>query len=209
MIDLLANGVKECGLEPPMEAIDRLLTHIQLVHKWNQKMNLTGAASELEILQDHTLDSVFAASAAETYVKGGKAVDLGSGAGFPGIPTAILFPETELLLLEPSGKKVAFLEKSAFELGLENVEVVCMRLEEFSAMNENPHQFDKIFCRAVSIQDQSVGWISALLRDGGLFIWQVSPTQAVKSGGLGLDLAETAQSPFSINRMVQVFRKRE
>ena len=122
MMNQLEESVKLCGLGATREQLTKLDSHVRLVHKWNQKINLTGAASPKEIFQAHTLDSAFASSVGESISPGGSALDIGSGAGFPGIPSAILFPNTHHILMEPRNKRASFLERADKEKYLDELD---------------------------------------------------------------------------------------
>jgi len=106
--------------------------YIDLLIKWNARINLTAIRAPEEIVQRHFGESLFAAShiLAEKSVK--SAIDLGSGAGFPGVPFALLAPEVETTLLESNQKKATFLKESIYLLGLRNVKVFAGRAESYS-----------------------------------------------------------------------------
>jgi 16S rRNA (guanine527-N7)-methyltransferase len=116
--------------------------YIDLLIKWNARVNLTAIRAPEEIVQRHFGESLFAASQilAEKPVT---AIDLGSGAGFPGVPFALLAPEVETTLIESSQKKATFLRELIYSLGLKNVKVFSGRAESF------PQSADLVMLRAV------------------------------------------------------------
>jgi 16S rRNA (guanine527-N7)-methyltransferase len=132
------------GLELPLDASARrkLLSHIDLVDKWNRVYNLTAVRRREDMLTHHVLDSL----AVTRHLSGGTLVDVGSGAGFPGIPLAIARPLLRVTLLDSNHKKTTFLRQAVIELGLENVDVVCERVEAWHPAAA----FDIVISRAFS-----------------------------------------------------------
>ena len=121
----LAQGVSELGLALPAGAQDRLLAYLGLLQKWNRVYNLTSVREPHRMVSQHLLDCLAVAphAAAETLL------DVGSGAGLPGIPLALALPEARVTLLDANHKKAAFLRQAVTELKLGNAEVVCERVE--------------------------------------------------------------------------------
>lgn len=137
----LSKGIARLGLSIPASSQERMIEGLYFLQKWNQAYNLT-AVTELDaMVTHHLLDSLSVAP----YVHGRRLLDVGTGAGFPGIPLALLYPEKQFVLLDSRGKKTRFLLQLAAELKLLNVEVVQARMEGFSATD----CFDVIMCRAV------------------------------------------------------------
>ncbi|NQY41738.1 MAG: 16S rRNA (guanine(527)-N(7))-methyltransferase RsmG [Legionellales bacterium] len=124
---------------------DQLIQHLQLLIKWNKTHNLTAICGIENMLVLHVLDSLSVAK----YLQGDRFLDLGSGAGFPGIPLAIALPTKEFVLLEKNRKKSTFIQHVVNELNLTNVTVVQSRIESFSP-NES---FDGLLARAVGETD--------------------------------------------------------
>ncbi|MFA7243447.1 MAG: 16S rRNA (guanine(527)-N(7))-methyltransferase RsmG [Sulfuricellaceae bacterium] len=138
----LRAGLHALGLDELQACAPRLLDYLALLAKWNKVYNLT-AVRELErMLPQHLLDSL----AVLPYIKGASLLDVGSGAGLPGIPLAIALPELQVTLLDSNHKKTAFLRQACIELGLTNVTVICERVETWQA----PHKFDIVISRAFS-----------------------------------------------------------
>jgi 16S rRNA (guanine527-N7)-methyltransferase len=136
----LTSGCAELGLALPPESIDRLLDYIALLDKWNQAYNLTAVRDPGEMVTRHLLDSL----AVAPHLTGQRIIDVGTGAGLPGIPLAILFPERQFVLLDSNGKKTRFLVQAKASLGLDNVTVIHSRVEEYRP--EEP--FDTVIARA-------------------------------------------------------------
>jgi len=122
------NGLVALGFSPDEHPIDTYRAYIELLVKWNRAYNLTGIDQAEKMVAYHILDSL----AVLPYVKGGQCLDIGSGAGLPGLILALAKPEQHWSLLDSSGKKIRFINQAVIELGLSNVEAVNCRIENFS-----------------------------------------------------------------------------
>jgi 16S rRNA (guanine527-N7)-methyltransferase len=140
--DPLAHGIAELGLSVPSTTQQRLLAYLTLIEKWNRVYNLTAVRDPRDMLHRHLLDSL----AVAPYVSARFALDVGSGAGLPGIPLAMVCPQTQVTLLDSHQKKTAFLQQAVIELGLTNVTVVCDRVETW----QSKRNFDLVISRAFS-----------------------------------------------------------
>lgn len=138
--DVLARGLVELRLELSDEVLAHLMHYVALLEKWNKVYNLTAVRGAAEIVTHHLLDSL----AVLPHIDAGTIVDVGSGAGLPGIPFALAQPRAKMTLLDANQKKAAFLRQAVIELGIENAEVVCARVEEWRA----PALFDAVVSRA-------------------------------------------------------------
>jgi 16S rRNA (guanine527-N7)-methyltransferase len=138
----LAAGIAALGLEVAPDAQQRMLDYLMLVEKWNKAYNLTAVREPAKMLTHHLLDSL----AVLPHVRGPLVLDVGSGAGLPGIPLALTRPEWQFTLLDSSHKKTTFLRQAAIELKLNNVDVVCDRVETWAS----PQPFDTVVSRAFS-----------------------------------------------------------
>ena len=138
----LAQGVIELGLALPAGAEQRLLAYLELLQKWNRVYNLTAVRETPRMVSHHLLDCL----AAAPHVVVATLLDVGSGAGLPGIPLALALPESRVTLLDSNHKKAAFLRQAVMELELANAEVVCERAEAWKA----PAAFDVVISRAFS-----------------------------------------------------------
>ena len=115
-----------------------------LLISWNEKFNLTAITDEKQIIEKHFLDSLFLAKYINLDNK--KVLDIGTGAGFPGIPLAIIFPNASFYLSDSNGKKITFLKEVVKQLNLNNVTIIQSRIEE---MNKYRDQFDYVSARAL------------------------------------------------------------
>ena len=142
--------------------IEALLTYAELVFKWNAVYNLTASKNESDLINRHIKDSLTVAP----YICGERIIDIGTGAGLPGIPLAILFPQKKFTLLDSNGKKTRFLTHAKIALNLKNVEVVQSRVENYQ---NTP--YDCLLSRAFSSILQTLSLTAKLWNNNGLFIF--------------------------------------
>jgi 16S rRNA (guanine527-N7)-methyltransferase len=142
LAEKLAQGIAGLQLELSAEVQQRLLDYLALIRKWNKVYNLTAVREEEKMVSHHLLDSL----AAAPHVSAPRIVDVGSGAGLPGIPLALALPHLRVTLLEASHKKATFLRQALIELGLTNADVVCERAEAWHPQDA----FDVVISRAFS-----------------------------------------------------------
>ena len=148
------------------EQLDQLDRYAQILVEYNQKVNLTAITDPEGIEDKHFLDSLLFASQPEV---AGRMVDVGTGAGFPGVVTKIYKPEIELTLMEPTGKRVDFLKYVCGELGLTGVEFAKERAEE-AARKVWREQFDLASARAVAALPVLAEYCLPLVKVGGCFV---------------------------------------
>ena len=136
-------------------------TYIDLLLKWNARMNLTGIRDSGEIVQRHFGESLFAAKYLLERELPQTAIDLGSGAGFPGVPFALIAPEVGMTLIESQQKKATFLKELVHVLAIKNVKVFSGRAEGY------PATADLVMLRAVEKFEQALPMAAGLTRTGG------------------------------------------
>ena len=140
----LQAGLAAEGLELPAATQSRLLAYVALLNKWNGTYNLTAIRKEGDMIAQHLLDSLSVLPALpESALAGRRWADVGSGAGLPGIPLAIVRPDLDMTLIETVEKKSAFLRQAKIELGLSNITVVRGRVEDIPGAG-----FDAVISRA-------------------------------------------------------------
>ncbi len=158
--NILHNGLKKLNISLEEDAINHCLDHVQALVKWNRVHNLSAIRSMGDILVKHLLDSF---SILE-YVKGKDIIDVGSGAGFPGIPVALAKPESHVVLLDSSMKKSEFLRHSVAQMSLGNVTVMCERVQELAKARM---KFDTILVRALGSLDTIADCCLPILKSNG------------------------------------------
>ena len=139
---ILRNGLNQLNIVLSDEAVDQCLSHAELLIEWNQAFNLSAIRSPKDVMVKHFLDSFSILN----FVQGDRVIDIGSGAGFPGIPIAIAKPKSHVVLLDSSSKKTEFLRHSIARMRLSNVEVVCDRIQNMVVKN---NKFDTVVARAL------------------------------------------------------------
>jgi 16S rRNA (guanine527-N7)-methyltransferase len=149
------------GVPLAEEGRSKLARFIALIGKWNQVYNLTAVRDASHMVSVHLLDSL----AAVPHIAGPRLLDVGSGAGLPGIPIAVARPEIQVTLLDSSHKKAAFLRQAVAELQLRNARVVCERVESWRP----PGTFDCIISRAYAEMAEFVTSSLHLLSPDGFF----------------------------------------
>ncbi len=157
---LLAKGLVELCCPLSAEHQDLLLQYLVLLEKWNQVYNLTAVRDLTKMVGAHLLDSL----SVVPLLSGEDVLDVGSGAGLPGIPIAVVKPNCKVTLLDSNHKKAAFLRQAVADLALKNTNVVCDRVESWAA----PTEFDVIISRAFSDLGEFVSLTSRLLAPGGV-----------------------------------------
>ena len=156
---MLADGLEELGVDLSFEQQRQLLDYLDLLLKWNRVYNLTAISDHQSGVVRHLLDSL----AIAPRISGERLLDVGSGGGLPGIPLAIAYPQKSFTLLDSNSKKTRFLVQVKGELGLDNLNVVHSRIEEFRA--ERP--FDTILSRAFASLKDITTLTGRLLGEGG------------------------------------------
>jgi 16S rRNA (guanine527-N7)-methyltransferase len=129
----LEQGIRELKLGLPATAQPKLIHYLHLLNKWNKAFNLSGVTSISDMLAWHLLDSL----AVMPHIRGSRILDIGSGAGLPGIPLAIALPDTKFVLLDSNGKKTRFLFQAKLALELDNVEIVNERVDAYLQKEED------------------------------------------------------------------------
>ena len=141
-LEELQCGIAQLGIVLSGEAQNKLLDYLVLLQKWNKVYNLTAIRDPQQMVSHHLLDSL----AVVPHLWAGRWLDVGCGAGLPGVVLAIAQPGWQFTLLDSNSKKTSFVQQSVIELGLPNVSVYCARVEEWQV----EHRFEGIISRAFS-----------------------------------------------------------
>ena len=171
----LIEGAGKLGIELNSRQVKQFELYYQELIRWNKKINLTAITDYSSVQVKHFLDSLtitLALSEEAVARPDFNVVDIGSGAGFPGLPLKILFPRPRLVLLEPTTKKITFLQHIVRKLELENVEVLNSRAEEAAHLPLYREQFALVLSRAVALLPTLVELTLPFCRIGGGFIAQ-------------------------------------
>ena len=159
---LLRSGSTELGVPLDERQVGQLVTLLGELAQWNERFNLTAIRDPVEMVRKHLLDSL----TVQPWLQGRRIADVGTGAGFPGLPLAVVNPGRQFALIESTGKKARFVEYAASRLGLANVEVVNARAESFDPRLP----FDSVVCRAVGKLADFVRFAGHLCAPGGRLI---------------------------------------
>jgi 16S rRNA (guanine527-N7)-methyltransferase len=158
-LELLAAGARELGIELTPSRSDALLKLVDELELGNAQFNLTAIRDRVDVLRKHLLDSL----SLEPYLRGDRVADVGTGAGFPGLPLAIVNPQRRFTLIEATGKKARFAERVALQLGCDNVQVVHARAESYRPFE----LFDTVTARALSSLADFAAYAGHLCAPGG------------------------------------------
>lgn len=168
-ITSLEQGCKELKLDLTEHQIQQFLKFYELLVEWNKVMNLTGITDYEEVISKHFLDSLLMVKAYDMN-EADSIIDIGTGAGFPGIPLKIVFPEKKFVLLDSLGKRIKFLDKVVDNLGLQQIELIHGRAEDYAKKEEYREQFDLAVSRAVANLASLCEYCIPFVKLGGVFI---------------------------------------
>lgn len=167
--ELLRKGLEEPGYIPEADLLSAFIIYLSELKKWNKAYNLTSLRKDEDIVIKHFLDSLLYLNVMPHGEI--KVADIGSGAGFPGIPIKIIRPEIKMYLVEPSGKKSAFLRHIIKFLQLQNIEVIEERVENI----KESFLVDVAVTRALFTIEDFIKKVSHIVKHGGLLIHSKGP----------------------------------
>ncbi|MCX7192465.1 MAG: 16S rRNA (guanine(527)-N(7))-methyltransferase RsmG [Proteobacteria bacterium] len=162
LAEALQRGILQLGLSVSREAQERLLAYLALLVKWNKVYNLTAIRDPQQMVCHHLLDSL----AVMPHLNAGRWLDVGCGAGLPGLVLAICQPDWHITLLDSNSKKTGFVQQVIIELGLRNAQVCCARVEDFQATEK----FQGIISRAFTELGDFLCITRHLIADDGRWV---------------------------------------
>ena len=166
---ILEDGCQAFGVTLTEKQIEQFEKYYELLVEWTKVMNLTGITEFDEVMQKHFVDSAAAAKYVEME-KVNSLIDVGTGAGFPGIPLKILYPHLQVTLLDSLNKRIKFLEEVVDNLGLTGIETVHGRAEDAAKKAEYREQFDLSVSRAVANLASLTEYCLPFVKVGGKFV---------------------------------------
>lgn len=191
---------------------DQFQRYYELLLEWNEKINLTAITEQSEVIEKHFLDSILPSNAFEM---ASKVIDIGSGAGFPGIPLKIIRPDLDITLLDSLNKRINFLNIVIDELKLKNIRAIHGRSEDIAKMPIYREKFDIVTARAVAKLNILAEYSIPFIKVNGKFI-------AYKGSDADIELSESTNAMSKLyfkhmdtlsynlesgNRNIQIFRK--
>ena len=202
-MESLVKGATRLGIDLNGEQVEWFRAYYDELVSWNESVNLTAVTGREVVQTRHFLDSLAVASALPANVLDGtdKVLDVGTGAGFPGLPLKIVYPRIDLTLLEATAKKTAFLNHVVDKLGLEGVTVVTGRAEEEAHEPEMREQFGAVVSRAVARLNVLTELCLPFCRVGGVMIAQKGPN-VEKELRQARNAIETLGGPFDDRDML-------
>ena len=186
-MEKLIIGARKLGLQLNAKQLEQFRLYYQELIDWNQRVNLTKITDYEEVQIKHFLDSLTVTLAWPSCNTDLRLIDIGTGAGMPGLPLKILFPEIRLVLLEATAKKATFLHHLKDKLELYNTEIVVGRAEEIAHLAQYREQFDLVLSRGVAPLPTLVELTLPFCTIGGSFIAQ-------KKGAIDLEISQAARA---------------
>lgn len=167
--ELFKNGIKALGTEPTEKQIQRFEEYSRLLVEWNEKMNLTAVTDPDGIAVKHFLDSVLPTFKVRIEPEA-KVADIGTGAGFPGLPIKIMRPDIKLTLVDSLNKRINFLNETVTTLELNDTECIHSRAEELAKATDYREKFDVVVSRAVANMTVLSEYCLPFVKVDGMFV---------------------------------------
>ena len=198
-VNTIAETLGAYGVTTSPASADAIRVYISMLLRWNSKISLTTVVNPVEILKFHFGESLFAMP--KVPISNGRLADVGSGAGFPGLPLAMFLPDLEVVLIESNLKKVTFLAEVIRELKIGNVVVRRERVEDV----REPSVFDFVIARALGSHHQLLKWSTRALKSNGkVVLWLGDADAESVSATTGWHWAGKIKIPESERRVLLV-----
>lgn len=197
--DTLEKETKQLGITLSEKQIQQFIRYYELLVEWNSFMNLTAITEYEEVMEKHFVDSLAAVKVCDFHqVK--SLIDIGTGAGFPGIPLKIAFPHLEVVLLDSLNKRTKFLNEVINQLGLENIRTIHGRAEDYAKQKEYREQFDVCVSRAVANLSTLSEYCIPYVKNTGEFI-------SYKSGKIEEEVEQARNAVFILGGKISKIEK--
>lgn len=193
--ELLKTGAEAIGISLNEKQIAQFVKYYEILVEWNSFMNLTGITEYEEVVQKHFVDSLALCKALDVS-KAESLIDIGTGAGFPGIPLKIAYPHLKVTLLDSLQKRIKFLNEVIAQLGLEEVETIHGRAEDFAKPSMKRESYDLCVSRAVANLASLSEYCLPYVKVGGYFI-------PYKSGKAEEELEESKKAVFLLGGKIE------
>ena len=167
--ELMKRGADEASIELSEKQYEQFIKYMRLVQEWNEKINLTAITEDNDFIKKHFIDCIKAFKS-DAIVNAKTIIDVGTGAGFPGVPIAILHPNAKITLLDSLNKRINFLNIVVNELGLTNVTTIHSRAEDGARNPELREKFDIATSRAVANMAVLSEFCMPYVKKGGYFV---------------------------------------
>jgi 16S rRNA (guanine527-N7)-methyltransferase len=206
----LARWSAEFGVQLSLEQLSLFQTYLRELSAWNSKTNLSAITQPQEIIVKHFVDSIACSKGIVELLNNSKLLDIGSGAGFPGLPLKIVLPELTVTLVEPTSKKIAFLRHMIGTLGLRNVKAIPKTLQAFAIDPTNHGTFSYIISRALNMSSIINHCLQLLTAEGRLILCRSKPfSEKEELGGFEVDRELSYDLPCGYgHRVLTILRRR-
>ena len=193
--ELLKSSAESIGVELNDTQVQQFITYYEILVEWNSFMNLTGITEYEEVVQKHFADSLALCKAIDVS-RANHMIDIGTGAGFPGIPLKIAYPHLQVTLLDSLQKRIKFLNEVVSQLGLENVETIHGRAEDFAKPSMKRESYDICVSRAVANLASLSEYCLPYVKVDGYFV-------PYKSGKIDEELADSKKAVFLLGGKIE------
>ena len=212
----LKEAISDLGLSCSEKQMRQVEEYMSGIVKWNEKVNLTRITDRDEFIIKHFIDSLVCCNYAE-YTNAKMIIDVGTGAGFPGIPLAILSPEKDFVLMDSLNKRLKIIDELCEKVGISNVTTVHARAEELARNKQHREKYDLCVSRAVANMAVLAEYCLPFIKVGGFLLAYKGPEAADEAGtaahalkilgGEILDIRDAKLSAYEISHKIIVIKK--